>query len=200
MAIATILLIDSDPFSYQMVQNCFPNTDVSVFWVREMEQAIGLGLQDVVVILAHVRGEDDYELVADIKHSFPDSVLFVLTAEDAYDFFLARNAGASGAFFTPLSAGVLQSRLEEFVYTQPKALLDGVYVPSSSEQIAKIISFSHVSPEAEDIEMLVQELLPLVVEQVLRLHLTNNTKIRSVLLDDIRRMVVEEIQKHNSPS
>ena len=189
----TILVVDEDAVTYQLLQNCFAyENDIQIHWVCFARDAFGLQLPVRVVLIA-VYDDEDYENIADLKRFFPDAVFFVLCQSMVYDAFLARNVGAIGAFMRPLSAAAIQSRLEEFLFEHPKPLLEQIFVPTRNEQGAKLISFS---PNVDhDVEQMVREAVPVVVEQILRLELTHPTTLRNNLLLEIRKMIQEELHK-----
>ena len=187
-----ILIVDEDPVSYQILQNCFFSKQVVVHWAKSKAQALDLSF-DMGIILCSTpfQQEDAYELMAELGHRHPKAVMFMLPENyEAYDAFQARNSGALGAFFKPLSFSSLESRLEEFLGLSSTGTLEHVSIPSRSEQVAKLISYQTASPEIEDIESIVREVLPVVVEQVLRIQLQNN----SILRDMVNKVVQDVVE------
>ena len=190
-----ILVIDEDPITYQILQNCFFSKDVAVHWAKTAQQALSISIEMRVVLCATpFENEDSYELLADIGHRHPNAIMFMLpSSQDQYDAFQSRNAGAVGAFFKPLSFATLESRLEEFLGIQSLGSLDNVDIPSKSDQVAKLISYQTSSPEIQDIENIVREVLPVVVEKVLRVQLQHNSILREIVEREVQDVLATEV-------
>jgi response regulator RpfG family c-di-GMP phosphodiesterase len=191
----TILVVDNDLISYQIVQNCFFSDNVDVRWAKTAAQALAIDAHIRVILCAipFVK-TDSYDLVAQLGHKHPKAVIFMLPiAHTSYDTFQARNAGALGAFFKPLSFSKLESRLEEFLDISSSGDLERIYIPSQSEQIAKLISYQSSNREIEDIEDIVREVLPVVVEQLLRIQLQNNSILREIIEATVQETIDKEL-------
>jgi len=191
----TILVVDQDLISYQILQNCFFADKVEVLWAKTKQQAIDVNVEIGVILCAIPLLEDDpYDLVAELGHRHPNAAMFMLPSNyDTYDSFQARNAGALGAFFKPLSFASLESRLEEFLDVRARAELESVNVPASTEQVAKLISYQTTGPEIEDIESIVKEVLPVVVEKVLRIQLQHNSILREIVEREVQEAIEQEV-------
>ena len=189
MAHPTILIVDTDPKSYQIIQKLFFNDQVSVVWgtILDTEQ---LNAIECSIILFSVEQVEDYERAFEMNRRFENAVMFLLAEQHFYDAFEARNAGAVGAFFKPLHLSRIYERIVELLpdaSPNETGILDSLYVPTPSERRAKVVSFLPTSPVQDDLEAIVRDLLPLVVQQVLTVQLSTST--------DLKRMLHEEISK-----
>lgn len=188
-----IVVVDNSPLSFQQVQTSFLYENVEVIWMPKPSMVYGFRAT-IDVILIDVSNVSDYDIVASIHQKHPSTAIFLLSESEQYDAFEARNAGAIGAFLKPLSAGVIQNRLTELLPGLVPPNLDDVFVPTQAQQQAQLVSFAISSSHQNDLEAIVEELLPLVVEQVLRLQLAADTPFKQILTTEIRRIVELELQ------
>ena len=191
-----IVVLDDDPVSYQVVQHCFLYEMVDVLWFKSSEELISLQ-QPIDVVLYSISETNDYENAARILVKHPKTILFILSKINDYDAFEARNAGAIGAFIKPLSAGVIQTRLEELLPGLARPSIDDVFVPTVRGPQSHLVSFTPISPIQTDLESLVEELLPVVVEQVIRVQISSSTPFRNLLRDEIHQVVMESVHELN---
>ena len=187
-----ILVVDDDPLTFQQVQHSFLYDNVEVVWMPDVSMVYGFRSKIDVMLMA-ITPVQTYDAVASIHQKHSGAALFVLSEPNEYDAFEARNAGAIGAFMKPLSAGVIQNRLAELLPGLIPPDLDDVYVPTSAQLQARIVSFAPSSGYQNDMEGIVEELLPLVVEQVLRLQLAADTPFKQLLTNEIKRIVQSEL-------
>ena len=112
-ATPTILIVDFDLKSYQMVQKVF-NDNVNVVWgtILDFEQ---LDTIECSIILFSVQGTEDYERAYEMNRRFENAIMFLLAEQHLYDAFEARNAGAVGAFFKPLHLSRIYDRIVELL-------------------------------------------------------------------------------------
>ena len=190
MAPPTILIVDSDPNSYQMVQKVFFNDNVEVVWgtILDAEQLDSI---ECSIILFAVQEAEDYEQAFEMNRRFGNAVMFLLAEQHLYDAFEARNAGAVGAFFKPLHLSRIYERIVELLPDSDfddLGVLDSLYVPTTSERRAKVVSFLPTSPIQDDLEAIVQDLLPLVVQQVLTIQLSTSTDLKRILHEEILKV------------
>lgn len=191
----SIVVVDSDPLSYQVVQNCFYYQAVDVIWVKKLGDIseIPAGAK---IVLAVLDGDRPYDFLADISDHHPDTVLFILSSDkEGYDSFEARNAGVVGAFFKPLHFDAVQSRLEEFLDLEDM-ITGPMEIPALKERRASLLSFYRDTPQ--DIEEIVQESLPVLIEKILQLQLRGNTTLKRMLTEVVREVVHEEMEQYHS--
>ncbi len=190
-----ILVVDEDYSIYEVINNCFIHDNVMVHWAKNKSQALNVKIDmNIILCATPLNGEDSYDLLADLGHRHPNAAMFMLPLDySSYNAFNARNAGGLGAFFKPLRYASLESRLQEFLGYTTSGNLDQVSIPSRTEQIAKLISFQTSSPIVEDIEGIVREVLPVVVEQVLRIQLQNNSALREIIEREVHEALGKEI-------
>ena len=190
-----IVVFDHDPTSFQMVQKAFFHEHIKVFWASTFapEQ---LNSIDCSIILYAVHTNEDYEQAFEMNRRFDDAVMFLLAEQHFYDAFEARNAGAVGAFFKPLHVSRIYERIVEllpaFTMDHDAGMLDSLYIPKASGRRAKVVSFLPTSPVQDDLEAIVADLLPLVVQQVLTIQLSTSTEIKSVLQTEIRNILQQQ--------
>lgn len=197
MSRSCILIFDTDPTSYQVLQHAFVSEQVDILWISNISEISMISLT-VAIVLCSVHRHEDYEKAYDVHKSFPDAVLFLMAEQDDYDAFEARNAGAVGVFVKPLNLMRVYERLIELLpengLNSSKGQLDDLFIPGENSRQAKLLSFMPSSPVQDDLEALVEDLLPLVVEQVLRIQLSTSTEVRQQMLGDIRRLIQEELE------
>lgn len=191
----SIVVIDSDPLSYQVVQNCFYYQAVDVFWVKNTGVMSEIPT-DSKIILVVLEGDNPYDFVADISDRHPDTIIFVLSNDKQnYDSFEARNSGVVGAFFKPLHFDAVQSRLEEFLELD-EMITGPLEIPPLKERRASLLSFYRDTPQ--DIEEIVQESLPVLIEKILQLELSGNTKLKRMISEMVRETVHQEMEQYRS--
>ena len=192
-----ILIFDTDPTSYQVLQHAFVSEQVDILWISDIAD-ISIVSLNVEIVLCSVHRHDDYEKAYDVHKCFPDAVLFLIAEQNEYDAFEARNVGAVGVFVKPLNLMRVYERLIELLPENSphssKGQLDGLFIPGEHSRQAKLLSFMPSSPAQDDLEAIVEDLLPLVVEQVLRIQLSAATEVRQQMLGDIRRLIREELE------
>ena len=197
MSRSCILIFDTDPTSYQVLQHAFVSEQVDILWISNSSEISMVSL-NVVIVLCSVHRRDDYEKAYDVHKYFPEAVLFLIAEQNEYDAFEARNIGAVGVFVKPLNLMRVYERLMELLpegsLNSSKGQLDGLYLPSENARQAKLLSFMPSSPVQDDLEALVEDLLPLVVEQVFRIQLSTSTELRHQMLSDIRGLIKEELK------
>ena len=193
----TVLVVDNDAHSYRVIQNAFIQDAVQVIWLSfaDLAQTGLANIPQVDFLLVGVEAFDDYNRLFDLHQSQPNAIAFLLAKPTAYDAFESRNSGAIGAFMKPLHGHKMYQRLIELMPNLQTKGVEDVYVPTSSHLDAKIFSFVSNSPIKEDVHSLVEEILPVVTEQLLRIQLLNHTKVREALLVDVRRIVQEELRQ-----
>ena len=189
-----ILIVDSDPRTYQIVQKVFFNDQVDVVWgsILDHEQLDSI---ECSIILFAVQGADDYEQAFEMNRRFEKSVMFLLAEQESYNAFEARNAGAVGAFFKPLHLSRIYDRIVELLpdsKNDDAGVLDTLYVPTLSERRAKVVSFLPTSPIQDDLEAIVQDLLPLIVQQVLTVQLSTSTDLKRILHTEISKVLQQQ--------
>ena len=189
-----ILVFDHEPTSFQIVQKLFFNDSVHVFWASTLEP-VQLNSIDCSILLYAVRNDQDYERAYEMKRKFENAIMFLLAEEHLYDAFEARNVGAIGAFFKPLHASRIYERVVELLpegaAENDTGLLDALYVPNASARRAKVVSFLPTSPVQDDLEAIVEDLLPLVVQQVLTIQLSTSTEIKEILQTEVRNILIQ---------
>ncbi len=192
-----VLIIDEDPQSYHALQSALGSQSVEVLWSTS-PSTLPILSREVSIVLYGVSQHTDYEIAFDVHKRFEQAPFFIVAEQHLVDAFEARNAGAVGTFVKPLRVVHLHKRLIELLPQQVTAVqgqLDDVYIPQSHHRQAKLLSFLPSTPVQDDLEALVEELLPLVVEQVLRIQLSAQTQVRRQLQDDIRTLIREELTK-----
>ena len=197
MSRSCILIFDIDPTSYQVLQHAFVSEQTDIRWISKSSE-ISMVPSNVAIVLYSVQRHEDYEKAYDLHKHFPNAVLFLIAEQNQYDAFEARNAGAVGVFVKPLNLMRVYERLIELLPesgTSPsKGQLDDLFMPGENTRQAKLLSFMPSSPVQDDLEALVEDLLPLVVEQVLRIQLSTSTELRHQILGDIRGLIQEELK------
>lgn len=192
-----IIVVDADPLSFQLVQHSFLYDNVDVLWMPDSSMLYSFR-STVDVVLMHVHEHDDYEDVVSVHRKHPGAALFLLSEPQHYDAFEARNAGAIGAFLKPLSAGVIQNRLTELLPGLVPPNVEDVFVPNTHQNQAQLISFAPNHSHQDDLEGIVEELLPLVVEQVLRLQMAAETPFKQQMRAEIKALIVDELASKDS--
>ena len=191
----SIVVIDPDPLSYQVVQNCFYYQAVDVSWVKKTGFLSEIPLE-AKIILVVLEGDNPYEFIADISAHYPEAILFILSNDkDSYDSFEAQNSGVVGAFFKPLHFDAVQSRLEEFLDLDDM-ITGPLEIPPLKERRASLLSFYRDTPQ--DIEDIVQESLPVLIEKILQLELSGNTTLKRMISEVVREVVQEEMEQYRS--
>ena len=147
----------------------------------------------VDVVLMQVDEMADYEQVVSVHRKHPSAALFLLSEPHQYDAFEARNSGAIGAFLKPLSAGVIQNRLTELLPGLVPPNIEDVFVPNAHQTQAQLVSFAPNHTHQSDLEGIVEELLPMVVEHVLRLQMAAETPFKQQLRMEIQSLIVSEL-------
>ena len=180
--------------SYQMVQKVFFNDNVNVVWgtILDSEQLTTI---ECSIILFSVQQAEDYEQAFEMNRRFENAVMFLLGEQHFYDAFEARNAGAVGAFFKPLHLSRIYDRIVELLPDSTHddtGTLDSLYIPAPSERRAKVVSFLPTSPVQDDLEAIVKDLLPLVVQQVLTVQLSTSTDLKHLLQEEIRTVLHQQ--------
>ena len=180
--------------SYQMVQKVFFNDNVNVVWgtILDSEQLTTI---ECSIILFSVQQAEDYEQAFEMNRRFENAVMFLLAEQHFYDAFEARNAGAVGAFFKPLHLSRIYDRIVELLPDSTHddtGTLDSLYIPAPSERRAKVVSFLPTSPVQDDLEAIVKDLLPLVVQQVLTVQLSTSTDLKHLLQEEIRTVLHQQ--------
>lgn len=184
-----IVIFDEDPLSFQQVQRAFLHHDIQVLWGDGLEQSHFQNLE-CAVLLVSVTVFQDYERAYELHRYFPNAAMFLLSKQDEYDAFEARNAGAVGSFFKPLNIGRIYERLIEILPGQVvDGSLDSLYIPAENTRRAKLVSFMPTSPLQDDLEAIVQDILPVVVEQVLRVQLSASTPLRNLIQEEIKTLL-----------
>ncbi len=190
-----VLVIDEDPQSYHAVRSALGSHSVEVVWFVSSDGLPAFN-RKVSIVLYGVSQHTDYEIAYDVHTRFEDAPFFIVADQRLVDAFEARNAGAVGTFVKPLRVVHLHQRLIELLPQQGSEVqgqLDDVYSPPSDHRQAKLLSFLPSTPVQDDLEAIVQELLPLVVEQVLRIQLSANTQVRQQLDNVVRELIREEL-------
>ncbi len=195
MGSPAIVVFDLDAASFQAVQKAFFNERIEVLWASTLDPE-QLDSVNCSILLYAVHTNEDYELAYEMNRRFEDAVMFLLADQHFYDAFEARNAGAVGAFFKPLHISRIYERivelLPEFTAEHDAGVLDSLYVPNAAGRRAKVVSFLPTSPVQDDLEAIVADLLPLVVQQVLTIQLSTSTEIKSVLQTEIRNILQQQ--------
>lgn len=195
MSESRIVVIDPDPLSYQVVQNCFYYQAVDVVWIKTIGVLTGRPLGAKIILIALV-GNRPYEFVADVSAYNPDAIIFVLSNDqNAYNSFEARNSGVVGAFFKPLHFDAVQSRLEEFLDVKDSNT-GPLEVPPLKERRANLLSFYRAAPQ--DIEDIVLESLPVLIEKILQLELQGNSTLKRMISEYVHEVVQEEMEQYRS--
>ena len=184
-----IVIFDADPVTFQQVQRAFLNHNVQILWGDGLELS-NLQNFECALLLVAVSAVEDYEKAYEIHRGFPNAAMFLLANQAEYDAFEARNAGAVGSFFKPLNIGRMYDRLVEILPDQDSdGSLDSLYVPTENVRRAKLVSFMPTSPLQDDLEAIIQDILPVVVEQVLRVQFSAATPLRKLLQEEIASIV-----------
>lgn len=192
-----IIVVDADPLSFQLVQHSFLYDNVDVLWMPEPAMLYSFR-STVDVVLMQVEESSDYDIVASVHQKHPSAALFLLSDPLHYDAFEARNSGAIGAFLKPLSAGVIQNRLTELLPGLVPPNIEDVFVPNAHQTQAQLVSFAPNHSHQTDLEGIVEELLPMVVEQVLRLQMAAETPFKQQLRTEIRALIARELTSKDS--
>lgn len=199
-----ILIIDADPKSFLLLQTTFQGEQVQLYWVPEAA-ALTHSLPhdaDVGIVLFGVEDTLDYEIAFEIHQRFASAVMFILTEQQHYDAFEARNVGAVGTFVKPLNVIHVYQRLIELLPDRSidaTGQLDSLSIPMGTERQAKLFSFVPSSPVQDDLEALVADLLPVVVEQVLQVQLSVPSPFQKRLQEYIQQAVQDAIRSPNTP-
>lgn len=189
MSTPAIVIFDEDPVTFQQVQRAFLHQNVQILWGDGLELS-NLQNFECALLLVAVSAEEDYEKAYEIHRGFPNAAMFLLANQTEYDAFEARNAGAVGSFFKPLNVGRMYERLVEILPEQENdGSLDSLYVPTENVRRAKLVSFMPTSPLQDDLEAIIQDILPVVVEQVLRVQFSAATPLRKLLQEEIASIV-----------
>jgi hypothetical protein len=69
-------------------------------------------------------------------------------------------------------------------------------VPSLKERRANLLSFYRDTPQ--DIEDIVQESLPILIEKILQLELQGNSKLKRMISEYVCEVVKEEMEQYRS--
>jgi len=205
MSSPCILIIDTDPKTFLLLQTTFQGEQVQLYWVPEvssLRQSLP-NHADVGIVLFGVQQALDYETAYEIHHRFDSAVMFILTEQQHYDAFEARNAGAVGTFVKPLNVVHVYQRLIELLpdtSIDATGQLDKLSMPVGTERQAKLLSFVPSSPVQDDLEALVADLLPVVVEQVLQVQLSVPSPFQKRLQEYIQQAVQEAIASSTTSS
>ena len=216
-----VLIVDRCTSTVKLLRSCFPQPDVELIWLsaitdiaryQHKRHEIKVVLFDLETLHEETpkanRLESEpptlteesilemYESISEISSIFQDATIFLLcNNEHLFSSIDARNSGAVGVFHKPLRVAVLQRRLEEFVLPAPVMSADELHIPTSRERVARLVNFTSSSPQQEEMDSIIGELLPVTVEKVMRIQLATSPTFRQMLHSIIEDTVREELPK-----
>ena len=198
---AVLLVVDSDPMTEQVIRRTYSSTRVSIVFARTPREALDYFKPVSVVLCAQHIGEfDGYKLAGAISESHPSAALFIVSpGAGLYDPAKGRLAGAIGSLTKPLTEQQLHLRLDEFL-TQGSIV--NPMVPAMQDRLARLVRYSDGLIDQDNVESLIRELLPPVVEKVLLVQMAHNPHFKSMLERIVREVVSkavsEKLQLHQS--
>ena len=187
---AVLLVVDSDPHTEQIIRRTYSATRVSIVFARTPREALDYFKPVSVVLCAQHIGEfDGYKLVGSISEAHPTAAIFIMSdGPGLYDPAKGRLAGAIGSLMKPLTEQQLHLRLDEFL-TQDSIV--NPMVPAMQDRLARLVRYTDGVVDHDNVESIIRELLPTVVEKVLLVQMAHNPHFKR-MLERITREVVSE--------
>jgi CheY-like chemotaxis protein len=218
MAQAVVLVVDSNPQTARRVEDVLEGSAYGVAVARDASEAATLAeAQEVAVVLTSIsmpRG-NGYELVRAIRERHPSAIGFLLTGGfEVINRNRAESAGVHGQISRPVSLEALRSALEPVlgsldgvrsavVEAPPAAPPPPDWRPTTSnERVATFLPRDKVSAPRVSVdpavvgpamEAAILEVLPEVVEALLRRSLDSSTAFRSMVETAVDEVVRERL-------
>ena len=218
-----VLVVDPNPATHRRFTDAYPSAGWTVEVARDAQEAKAVAdAQPVLLALlsASIPGGSGYQLAEDLKKTHPGATVLLMTGGyEVYNRFRAEAAGVAGHLAKPFTTASLQELVAQTFGTVPSApapppapsdspaaaLAD---VPSlqtpltSAERVATILPRNYddlplvaVDPEvvAPALERAVLDVLPEVVEAVLRQALHGSPAFRDLVSAAVAEAVADTV-------